>query len=47
MMKEGVNRDPAELKMGGYKLLTGAEKSLKKCQICITEYISDLYSDTL
>ena len=47
MMKKGVNKDPAELKMGSYKLLTGAEKCLKKCQICITEYTSDLYSDTL
>ena len=39
--------DLNELKMGGYKLLTGAEKFLKKCQICLTEYISDLYPGTL
>ena len=39
MMKKGVNRDLSELKMGSYKLLTGAEKFLKKCQVCISEYI--------
>ena len=47
MMKKVISRDLSELKMGSYKLLAGAEKSLKKCQICITEYISNLYSDTL
>ena len=46
-MKEGANRDLNELKMGSYKLLTDAEKFLKKCQICLTEYTSDLPPDTL
>ena len=46
-MKKGAKIDLKELKMGSYKLLTDAEKFLKKCQICLTEYISDLYPDTL
>ena len=47
MMKRGINRDLNELKMGSYKLLTDAERFLKKCQICLTEYISDLYPGTV
>ena len=47
MMKKGANRDLGELKMGSYKLLTDAEGFLKKCQICLTEYISDLSPDTV
>ena len=46
-MKKGVKPDRKELKMGGYKLLTGAEKLLAQRQNCLTEYISDLYPDTL
>ena len=47
MMKKGANTDRTELKMGSYKLLTVAERLLTPCQKCLTEYVSDLYPDTM